>query len=126
MLDTEIILSYGWRDLVVIPRRTLPPQALVVALTPLLDDRAATALLDLRARGFDVVVIEISPLELVPPLRGGAREIAYRLWRLRRDAVRGRFERAGIPVAVWNENSSLAVAVEEVDAFRRHARTSRV
>ena len=126
MLDTEIILSYGWRDLVVIPRRTLPPQALVVALTPLLDDRAATALLDLRARGFDVVVIEISPLELVAPMRGGAREIAYRLWRLRRDAVRGRFERAGVPVAVWNDNSSLAVALEEVDAFRRHARTSRV
>ena len=126
MLDTEIILSYAWRDLVVIPRRTLPPQALVLALTPLLDDRAATALLDLRARGFDLVVIEISPLELVAPPRGEAHELASRLWRLRRDAVRGRFERAGIPVAVWNDDSSLAVALEEVDAFRRHARTAPV
>jgi uncharacterized protein (DUF58 family) len=32
MLDTQITLSYAWRDLVVIPRRTLPPQALVLAL----------------------------------------------------------------------------------------------
>ncbi len=126
MLDTQIVLSYAWRDLVVIPRRTLPPQALVLALTPLLDDRAATALLDLRARGFDLVVIEISPVELVAQRRGGAHEIALRLWRLRRDAVRGRFERAGVPVAVWDDESSLAVALEEVDAFRRHGRTSRV
>jgi uncharacterized protein (DUF58 family) len=126
MLDTEIILSYAWRDLVVIPRRTIPPQALVLALTPLLDDRAASALLDLRARGFDLVVVEVSPLDLVAPVRGEKQEIAYRLWQLRRDAVRGRFERAGVPVAVWNDESSFAVAMEEVGAFRRHGRTSRV
>ena len=126
MLDTQIILSYAWPDLVVLPRRTLPPQALVVALTPLLDDRAATALLDLRARGFDLVVIEISPLALVVRKQGEIGDIAHRLWRLRRDAVRGRFERAGVPVAVWDDESSLTVAMEEVEAFRRQARTARV
>jgi len=126
MLDTQIILSHAWRDLVVIPRRTLPPQALVLALTPLLDDRAVTALLDLRARGFDLVVIEISPIAFVSRPRGEIQEVADRLWRLRRDAVRGRFERAGVPVAVWNDESSLAAALEEVGASRRRARTSRV
>jgi uncharacterized protein (DUF58 family) len=125
MLDTQIILSHAWQDLVVVPRRTLPPQALVVALTPLLDDRAATALLDLRARGFDLVVIEISPLALVVRKQGEIGDIAHRLWRLRRDAVRGRFERAGVPVAVWDDDSSLTVAMEEVEAFRRQARTAR-
>jgi uncharacterized protein (DUF58 family) len=126
MLDTQIILSYAWQDLVVVPRRTLPPQALVVALTPLLDDRAATALLDLRARGFDLIVIEISPLALVVRAQGEIGDIAHRLWRLRRDAVRGRFQRAGVPVAVWDDDSSLTVAMEEVEAFRRQARTARV
>jgi uncharacterized protein (DUF58 family) len=126
MLDTQIILSHAWQDLVVVPRRTLPPQALVVALTPLLDDRAATALLDLRARGFDLVVIEISPLALVVRKQGEIGDIAHRLWRLRRDAVRGRFERAGVPVAVWDDDSSLTAAMEEVEAFRRQARTARV
>ena len=35
----------------ILPPRTLPPKALVLALTPLLDDAVGAALLDLRARG---------------------------------------------------------------------------
>jgi uncharacterized protein (DUF58 family) len=125
MLDTQIVLSYAWKDLRTVPRRTLPPQALVLAFTPLLDDRSTAALLDLRGRGFDLAVIEISPLSLVPAGRGPAAELAGRLWRLRREAVRGRFERAGIPVAVWGDESSLAAAVEEVGAYRRQSRSAR-
>src|SRR5207247_10988556 len=43
MLDTQIVLNYAWQDIQVVPRRTLPPRALVAALTPLLDDRAVHA-----------------------------------------------------------------------------------
>jgi len=125
ILDTEIVLTYAWRDIAAVPRRTLPPQALVLALSPLLDDRAADALLDLRGRGFDLVVIEISPLSFVPQPRGELQELGLQLWRLRRDAVRGRFERAAVPVAVWGDESSLAAALEEVSAYRRHARLAR-
>jgi uncharacterized protein (DUF58 family) len=124
MLDTQIVLSYAWRDIGTVPRRTLPPQALVIALTPLLDDRSEAALLDLRGRGFDLVVVEISPLSLLPDPRGQVGQLADRLWRLRRDAVRGRFERAGIPVAVWGDETSLAAALEEVSAYRRRARAA--
>jgi uncharacterized protein (DUF58 family) len=122
MLDTQILLSYAWRDVAVIPRRTLPPQALVVALTPLLDDRAAGALLDLRARGFDLVVIEVSPSSYLPDPKDELEVLANRLWRLRREALRDRFARAGIPVAVWEDDSSLAVALEEVSAYHRFGR----
>jgi uncharacterized protein (DUF58 family) len=122
MLDTQIILSYAWRDVVMLPRRTLPPQALVLALTPLLDERSEAALLNLRGRGFDLVTVEISPLSLVPEPRSELEDLALRLWRLRREAVRGRFERAGIPVAVWGDETSLAAALEEVSTFRRRAR----
>jgi uncharacterized protein (DUF58 family) len=122
MLDTQIILSYAWRDVGTVPRRTLPPQALVLALTPLLDDRSEAALLDLRGRGFDLVVVEISPLSLLPAPTGEVGVLARRLWRLRRDAMRGRFERAGIPVAVWGDETSLAAALEEVSTYRRRAR----
>ena len=34
LLDAEILLSYAWKDIDVIPTRTLPPRALVLALTP--------------------------------------------------------------------------------------------
>ena len=126
MLDTQIVLSYAWKGIDVVPPRTLPPQALLIALTPLLDDRAAGALLDLRGRGFDLVVIEVSPLPLVPAARGEVQELGHQLWRLRRDAVRGRFERAGVPIAVWGDDSSLAAALEEVRAYRRQGRLARV
>jgi uncharacterized protein (DUF58 family) len=126
MLDTQIVLSHAWKNVDVIPRGTLPPHALVIALTPLLDDRSANALLDLRGRGFDLVVIEVSPLRFVPAPRTELQEVADRLWRLRREAVRGRFERAGVPVTVWGGDSSLAAALGEVSAYRRHAGLARV
>jgi uncharacterized protein (DUF58 family) len=122
MLDTQIVLSYAWRDIRTVPRGTLPPQALVLTLTPLLDDRSEAALLDLRGRGFDLVVIEISPLSLLPEPEGEVGALAERLLRLRREAVRGRFARAGIPVVVWGDEGSLAAALEEVSAYRRRAR----
>ena len=107
-------------------RRTLPPHALVVALTPLLDDRAAKALLDLRGRGFDLVVVEISPASYLPRPENELETLAARLWDLRRDAVRGRFERAGVPVAVWSDDLPLAATLGEVSAYRRHAALARV
>jgi uncharacterized protein (DUF58 family) len=125
MLDTQIVLSYAWKDVDLIPRGTLPPQALVVALTPLLDDRSADALLDLRGRGFDLVVVEISPTSFLPTPRSEVGELARRVWALRREAMRGRFERAGVPVAVWGDETSLAEALEEVSSYRRHARLVR-
>jgi uncharacterized protein (DUF58 family) len=125
MLDTQIVLNYAWPDLELVPRRTLPPQALVLALTPLLDDRAAHALLDLRGRGFDLVVVEISPLPFVSPPRGDVQEVGHQLWHLRQDALRGRFERAGVPVAVWEDESSLAAVLEEVSAYHRQGRSVR-
>jgi uncharacterized protein (DUF58 family) len=126
VLDTDVVLNFAWKDIEVIPRRMLPPQALVLALTPLLDDRATGALLDLRARGFDLALIEISPIQFTEPGRGKTGELAWRLWTLRRDALRTRFERAGVPVATWDERAPLAAAIEEVRSFRRYARTSRV
>jgi uncharacterized protein (DUF58 family) len=126
VLDTDVVLNYAWKNLEVIPRRTLPPQALVLALTPLLDDRATDALLDLRARGFDLALIEISPIPFTAPGKGRSGELAWRLWKLMRSARRIRFERAGVPVATWDERVSLAAAIEEVRSFKRHARMSRV
>ena len=61
LLQMDIVLSFARKGIDILPPRTLPPKALVLALSPLLDARSAGALLDLRARGFDLVVIEVSP-----------------------------------------------------------------
>ncbi|MGI8421150.1 MAG: DUF58 domain-containing protein [Gaiellaceae bacterium] len=125
LLDTEIVLNYAWKDVEIIPRRTLPPQALVLALTPLLDERAVAALLDLRARRFDLAVIELSP---VPYLAHGPERTdpaAFRLWLLGREALRARFRAAGVPIVEWSEGTPLAPALEEVRLWRRRARVAR-
>ena len=125
LVDTEVVLNFAWKDIDVLPSRTLPPKALVVALTPLLDDRAVGALLDLRARGFDLAVVEVSPVPFTVPGQDETDQLAYRIWRHRRAALRYRFQRAGVAVAEWHEGEALAAGLEEVASSRRGARVAR-
>ena len=87
LIGTEVAFSYAWGDIRVIPRRILPPKALVVALSPLVDERAGRALLELRARGFDVVVLEISPGPFLDEPEAESERLARRIWELKRQAV---------------------------------------
>ena len=108
LLDTQIILSYYWTGIDVIPQRTLPPNSLVIALSPLLDGRSVDALLDLRARGHDLCVLDVSPVPFTQRPESGIDEVAYDIWILRRDALRHRLQRSGIAVAEWHEGCSAA------------------
>jgi uncharacterized protein (DUF58 family) len=122
LLASDIVHSYALRGVDVLPPRTLPPKALVLAITPLLDERTASALLDLRARGYDLIVIEVSPVELLEPDAASAALLSHRLWRLSREALRWRYEQLGVPVVTWREGVPLAAPLEEVNAFRHLAR----
>jgi uncharacterized protein (DUF58 family) len=125
LLDTQIVLSYYWKEIDVIPRRTLPPNALVVALTPLLDPRSVGALIDLRARGHDLAVIDVSPVPFTQRPPSGLDSIAYDIWTLRRDALRHRLRSTGVAVVEWDNELPLQAVLEEVRAFRRYARHAR-
>jgi uncharacterized protein (DUF58 family) len=125
LLETRVRFSYAWKDVNVIPARTLPPRALVIALTPLLDPRAVAALLDLRARGHDLVVVEVSADRFAEPGPGELDDLAWRLWQLRRTALRAHLHALGIAVARWDEDTHLEAALEGVRSFRRHARLAR-
>jgi uncharacterized protein (DUF58 family) len=126
LLDTEIVLSYYWKEIDVIPRRTLPPKALVIALSPLLDPRSVGALLDLRARRYDLAVLDVSPVPFAPRPSSGLDAVAYDIWTLRRDALRHRLQSAGVAVAEWRDETPLQAVLEEVREFRRYARHARV
>lgn len=125
LLETAVVFNYAWKDVSVIPARTLPPQALVVALTPLLDERSVSALLDLRARGYDLVVVEVSPVPFADPGTGELERLAHRLWLLQRQELRLRYESLGVAVATWGDDVALEAALEGVRSFRRHARLAR-
>jgi uncharacterized protein (DUF58 family) len=125
LIDTEVHLSFAWKGLEVIPRRVLPPKSLVIAFSPLLDDRSVAALADLRARGHDVTVIEVTAESFIRPGPNETDRIAFRLWQMEREAMRARFRQLGVPIAGWPREGSLQDALEEVRAFRRYARVVR-
>jgi uncharacterized protein (DUF58 family) len=125
LLETGVAPTYTWRDVNIVPARILPPAALVLALTPLVDPRFVRALEDLRARRFDVAVVEVDPVPLVEPGRSEVEQSAYRLWLLEREVARYRLESRGIGIASWSD-SALDTVLEEVRTFRRYARAARV
>jgi uncharacterized protein (DUF58 family) len=125
LLDTRITMSYAWAGVELLPPRTLPPKALVLVLSPLLDRRIVRAVVDLRARRFDLAVIEVSPLPWIPPGQGEAGELAMRIWAARREELRDGLRRLGVGVVEWRRGTPLDAALEEVRAFRRRARLPR-
>ena len=122
LADTRAATSYITHEVSQIPPRVLPPQALVIALTGLVNDRFAHALGNLSARGFDVAVIRISPAALLAR-EGGAGDtvlaLATRLWRMREQSRAGSLVDAGLPVVTWNVHEPVAGALRDLDALRR-------
>ncbi len=126
LLETGVEPTYTWRDVNVIPARILPPKALVFAITPLVDPRFVTTVADLRARRYDVAVVEVDPVPLVEPGPTELDRLAYRLWILQREVLRARLSRLGIAVATWTDDVELQAALEEVRTFRRRIGLARV
>jgi uncharacterized protein (DUF58 family) len=104
-----------------IPLRTIPPKALVLVLSPLLEDAIVRTLLELRGRGFDLAVVEIPPFPYLE-VEGEDAELAARLLRLERDLLRSRLRARGIAVVEWNEDGSLEATIRAMEEFRRRAR----
>ena len=106
MLETGVAPTYTWRDVNLIPARILPPASLVLALTPLVDQRFIVALEDLRARRFDVAVVEVDPVAARRARPLGGEKLAYRVWLLEREVLRARLVALGIGVATWGDDAS--------------------
>jgi uncharacterized protein (DUF58 family) len=115
---SEIVMTYVARDVAVIPPAILPARALVLAITPLLDDRGTRALIDLVARGHDLAVLEID----APRLLALDDDLTRDLWMLRRAAVRARLAELGAAVTTWDGARPLESVIREVIAYRRASR----
>jgi uncharacterized protein (DUF58 family) len=84
-----------------LPRAALPPGALVVAFSPLLDGRFIESLRDIRERGFSLIVVDV--LNAEPPVRRPfADNAARRIWRMEQQANRFSLRELGIPVVPWD------------------------
>jgi uncharacterized protein (DUF58 family) len=100
MLGTEAAFVQGasFRRL---PRAALPPGALVIAFSPLLDQRFVETLRELCERGFTILVVDV--LNAVPPARPRiADRLARRIWAMEQEAIRFSLRELGIPVVHWD------------------------
>ena len=94
-------------DLDRVPRTALPPRALVVLFSPLLDRRALNAVTDLRQRGVSLVIVDVLTHEPPAERRLPLSQLAVRLWRLDRVALRASLASLGVPVLGWDSGTGL-------------------
>ena len=109
LLDLLMSNPGGWdraANLTRLPRAALPPGALIVVFSPLLDPRLVEALRDLRERGFTVLVVDV--LNAEPNFPGNRMsQLTTRLWRLEQQSIRFSLTQIGVPVVHWDGVSSL-------------------
>ena len=109
------------RRAIVIPTRAIPSKALVLAVSPLVDDAVVRALLSLRGRGYDIAVVEISPLSYAA-LDTDETELAARFLRLERGLLRAQIRSRGIAVVEWEGDAPLEGTIRALEEYRRRAR----
>jgi uncharacterized protein (DUF58 family) len=109
ILDSMLASDTGWTQGASfrrLPRAALPPGALVVVFSPLLDQRFVEALRDMRERGLTMLVVDV--LNAEPPLRRRtADRMARRIWRMEQEAIRFSLRELGVAVVHWDGVQSL-------------------
>jgi uncharacterized protein (DUF58 family) len=99
--------------------------ALVVLLSPLSTPAALAAVASLARSGRSVVAVDTLPTDLRPDERSDWTELAFRLWRLRRDVDLDRLGELGVPVVPWRGAGSLDAVLRDAGRAARAARVSR-
>ncbi len=92
----------------------LPPNALVVVLTPLVDERSAAMLARLARAGRFVVAVDTLAPATRPERSSEWTDVAYRVWRLDRENMIGRLREHGVPVVAWAGAGSLDLVLRDV------------
>jgi uncharacterized protein (DUF58 family) len=121
LVQAEVTFTYVAKDLDLVPPRVLPPQALVIALSPLLDARFVAALGDLAGRGFDLLVLAVDPVPIVREglARSPRVDTACRLWALERQIQLVDLAAGGLRLVEWNPEDPIELALARVSRHRR-------
>ena len=101
------------------PRAAIPPGAIVIAFSTLLDTEFALALIDLRKRGHTVVAVDV--LEGAPFEEERDRLVA-RMWSLQRSFMYRDMGTIGVDVVSWRGDATLDQAMQLVPDHRRPVR----
>lgn len=120
LLETQVEPGLRAPALSRLPLHELDDGSLIVFITGLMDAGMASLPGELRSRGLEVVVIDVSADDHLPPPVDGADEPAARLWRLERARRRQVLRALGVPVVEWSADQPLELPVAAL--ARRGAR----
>lgn len=87
--------------------RDVPPRALVMVFSTLLDETISQQLAGLAQTGHPVLVIDTLPPQAKVPLETDWTALAWRLALIRRATLRERLTEFGVPVVAWHGAGSL-------------------
>ena len=104
------------------PSAAVPPGAIVVAFSTMLDTEFALALIDLRKRGHTVVAVDV--LEGAP-FDAECDPLVARMWALQRSFMYRDMGTIGVDVVRWRADSALDQAMQLVPDRRRRVRRPR-
>jgi uncharacterized protein (DUF58 family) len=118
VLDTVLGAGDGFRTMTgtLTPQAAVPPGAVIVGFSTLLDADFGMALMDLCKRGHTVVVIDV--LEAYP-LEDEHDDIVKRMWKLQRAAMYRDMGAVGVDVVPWPAEFTLDVAMRVLPQGRR-------
>lgn len=104
------------------PRAAVPPGAIVVAFSTLLDTEFALALIDLRRRGHTVVAVDV--LEGAP-FEKECDSVVARMWSLQRSFMYRDMGTVGVDIVTWRAVDTLDTVMQLVPDHRRSVRGRR-
>lgn len=121
VLDTMLDAGIGSEPMrgTLVPRPAVPPAAIIVAFSTLLDTDFALALIDLARRGHVVVAVDVlvgTPFDRAQdPLPG-------RMWSLQRSLMYRDMRTIGVDVVAWSADHAVDQVLRAVTDHRRRAR----
>ena len=104
------------------PRAALPPGAIIVAFSTLLDTEFALSLIDLRRRGHTVIAVDV--LEGAP-FEEEQDPLFTRMWAMQRSFMYRDMGTVGVDVVAWSEDNTLDQSMRLVPERRRTVRGRR-
>ncbi len=121
ILDAVLTAGDGFENTpgTLAPRAALPPGAIVIAFSTLLDTEFALALIDLRKRGHTVVAVDV--LEGAP-FEEERDRLVVRMWSLQRSFMYRDMGTIGVDVISWRGDATLDQAMQLVPDHRRTVR----
>lgn len=124
VLDTVLGTGAGYQTMTgtLAPRTAIPPGAVIVAFSTLLDGSFALTLIDLSRRGHLVVVVDVLD---GCPLGDDLDPTVTRMWALQRAAMYRDMRVVGVEVVAWPSEVTLEAAMRQLPGAARPAAARR-